>query len=497
MDAREVLRIAARMWRIPVVALLAAILAFGGSYAFSPTYAASTSLLIRGRDATVLTTTGASLDQQPGVVDASLAKALGETQSALASSRTSAEMVVNELHLDQPKPKPSGFISSTKRQAGDAFRKTKAYLTHGFYAKPDPHNGAVESVMTGVSAKPRKDSYAIDLIATADNPQLAADMANSASNALVTVSHDRFQKESTAFRDFLAQQVGVAEQDERTALSAVREFRQKHNISDAQYQSNLDATASQNARQSLLDARVDLKATQAELEATRRSLSAVPQQQAVTNRITTGRSTTEIQQNGSNQVFVTLEGNRQRLEAELAGKQAKVSALNGTGGRAAAANLSADEIALRDLDLKASIASDTVIKLRDRHQQAVLDSASGRVDLTRIDQAGVPTYPVAPKRYLYMGMGMVLGALLGLVLSYFAARRRGETLLPTFGVPANAPFANAPFANAPFADGQPATQQYFDVRNGDPPTIPVPVAAGARESAGRFEVFGNGQRNEG
>ncbi len=45
-------------WRIPVLALLSALLAFGGSFLVTPQYTATTRLLIHGRDATFLNSTG-------------------------------------------------------------------------------------------------------------------------------------------------------------------------------------------------------------------------------------------------------------------------------------------------------------------------------------------------------------------------------------------------------------------------------------------------------
>ena len=63
-------------WRIPVIALLGGLIAFGGSFIAAEKYSSTTRVLIRGREATFLTTSGTDLSQAPGVIDASLAKSL-------------------------------------------------------------------------------------------------------------------------------------------------------------------------------------------------------------------------------------------------------------------------------------------------------------------------------------------------------------------------------------------------------------------------------------
>ena len=63
-------------WKVPVVVLLAGIIAFGASFMFSAEYVSRTRLLVHGREATFLTTNGTDLTNQPGVVDSSLATAL-------------------------------------------------------------------------------------------------------------------------------------------------------------------------------------------------------------------------------------------------------------------------------------------------------------------------------------------------------------------------------------------------------------------------------------
>ncbi len=94
-----------------MVGLLAAALAFLASYLVYPTYESSTRLLVHGRDATFLSSTGEDLASQPGVVDASLSQALLSTYAGIATSRTVAVAVTDELALDQKPPSTSPYAA--------------------------------------------------------------------------------------------------------------------------------------------------------------------------------------------------------------------------------------------------------------------------------------------------------------------------------------------------------------------------------------------------
>lgn len=313
-------------WRVPVIALLGGLLAFGGSFAFAPTYASSTKLLVRGRDATFLTTTGADLSAQPGVVDSSLAKALGETQSALITSRAVAEKVVDQLDLAQPKPEPSGWFAKTRRFLGDGYKRTRAILTFGFYKEPELRAGTIAAVHSGLTAAPVRDSYVLELVATADDPQLAADIANAAADALVEVSTARFRADAESYRDQLKTQFDQAAEQERLASEAIIARR---------YALGIDAT---------------------------------------------GRSDSEVP------------------PVELA--------------------------ALGRLEEEQSIASARYREVATEYQEAQANVERPRVEVTRVDEADVPLYPIKPVRYLYLGVGLVFGAVIGFFWSWYRLMKR-------------------------------------------------------------------------
>jgi len=150
-------------WRVGVVAVMAALIAFIGSFALSATYQATTRVLIRGRDTTLLDGNGASLASQQGVVDSQLATALSDTQAALVSNRAVATRVVDDLHLDQPRAKPGGPGAKVRRGFTSVYKHLRAFVTHGFYKEPDRRTAAIDAVQKGLTAAQGHNGFALEL----------------------------------------------------------------------------------------------------------------------------------------------------------------------------------------------------------------------------------------------------------------------------------------------------------------------------------------------
>jgi uncharacterized protein involved in exopolysaccharide biosynthesis len=401
---------------LAIVPVLAGLVAFSGSYVLSPTYESTTRLLIRGRDTTFLTSTGQGLDRQASVVDASLTKALGETQSALLSSRAVSEMVVDDLRLDQPVPKKRGAVARLRSAVSGGVQRVRAYLTHGFYAKPEPRTEAVDRVYEGLSARPLKDSYVIELRATADSGPLAKSIADAAADSLVEVSKRRFQQDSVAYRDFLAAQVARADQDQKVATDAVRMFKEQHRIGDVTLQIQLSETGAQQLRAQREQVQVDLDGARAEAAAIDRTLQSTPPTDSQTTKVQTGRSNTEIQSSVANTAYTQLLTSKQQLEARIAGLEARKGAIDRALAPGVSKALTNEEAELAHLELQRTVAADTYKDLSARYQEAVVSAERGTVELTRIDQAATPTYPVSPVRYLYLFLGFLFGGVAVLAL---------------------------------------------------------------------------------
>ena len=412
-------------WRVPVVALLAAVLAFAGSFAIAPTYASTARLLVRGQDATVLSGKGQQLQQ--GFMGSDLAKALGETQAALVQTDTVARAVVRDLRLDE-RPQPHrGVFGQAKHLVGALVKRTRAILTHGFYAEPSKSEGLVQGVGAGLSGTPVKDSYVLEVRATSDDPKLSAAIADDAADVLVRTGNERFRGDSTRYRDVLRVRLAAAVAEQATAAQAVGSYKSTHGIGDISTTLGVDAQALQSLKDRQRQANADRASAQAQLASVEQSLALTPARSSSDQVITTGRGTSTI---GSSAVSTAYEGllvARAQLRAQIAGLDAQAAAI---GGQLASATssptpLTRDEAALAPLLLTQQADSQTVQALTKDFEEATLAAAAGDVQLARVDHAIVPVYPVSPVRYLYLGLGLVLGAVLGLVLSARRLRRVG------------------------------------------------------------------------
>ncbi len=445
--------LARRYWRIPVVAFLGAVLAFVASFAIPKQYASGTRLLVRARSTTFLTDSGDDLSKQPGVIDATLAKALGQTQGALLATRTVAEMVVDELNLDErPAETASGPIGAVRNALTGVYKRTRAILTHGYYKEPALREGAVDAVFAGLSAVPLKDSYVLDLIALADDPVLAANIANAAADALVAVSTARFKEEAERQRDFLSTQRLRAEEQSNAAEAALRDFKQSHNVSDVALQIELNAKAADDVATQARDTAVALRSNRAALASVERSLKTAPPTAVGTNDIETGRSTTRIEMTSPDSTYQSLVIKRDGLMAEIASLEARQAGLDQLINPDAS-SLSDEEAELQRLQLAVSTANDTFREVNTQFEAALLNSQSVPVELSRVDRASPSLYPVKPVRYLYAIMGLLSGALLALGLTVLRERRRAPG--PPMGPGPVAP--SPPGVHQPVPDPVPAT----------------------------------------
>jgi uncharacterized protein involved in exopolysaccharide biosynthesis len=414
-------------WRVAVIGLLAAMIAFLGSFIVPATYGASTRILIRAKDTTVLNSNGTPLGQQPGVVDSQLSSVLSDTQSALVSNRAVAERVVDELKLDKMTDNSDGIVATARRAFADAYKRTRAIVTHGFYKEADKRTAKIDMVQGGLGAKQVEDGYAMDVAATWDDPKIAAAVANAAADALVEMGNERFEAEAEAYRQFLETQTGEAIDTERGARDALARFKAEHGIvttpeQDAQF-----------VLQSEEDVHGQVRQTEADLEAARGQVASLQSDleqtnpQVTTNQeIETGRSRTTITDNNQNPAYTQLLSQVQSGQANVAALSARLGALRDALANATvdSTGMSEDGAELARLQLDVQVTSDTRVQLATELEGATVNAQRTSVEVTRIDKAVPPTYPIAPKRYLYLAVGLLMGALAGFVWSFLRVQRR-------------------------------------------------------------------------
>jgi uncharacterized protein involved in exopolysaccharide biosynthesis len=423
-------------WRVVVIGFLAMLVAYLGSFALAPTYSSTARVLLRANTTTSLNSTGGDLSGQSGLVNSQLATALADTQAALVSNRHVAEVVVDKLKLDEPKAEKNGPIAKLKRGIASVYKHARGYLTAGFYKNPSKHEVAVETVAKGLTAKQVHDGFALDVTGSWTEAKSAADIANTAADALVQESNARFRTESATFRDYLKGQVAKALTAEQAARSALARYKTANNIVSSPEADLQVSTESADALRS------QVRAAQAELDADRAQVSALDAQLAntptnadTTQQIQTGRSSTKITQTDSNPVYTALLTQRQQAAATVAAVSARLGALQGAlaSSTGSTGTVSEQQAQVDKYQLDLTIASDTRQKLAQQLESATVNAQSPQVELTRVASAGTPTYPIAPKRYLFLIVGLFLGALVGFVWSFFRVQKRQPVYTPSDG----------------------------------------------------------------
>src|SRR2546423_2323533 len=152
MELARGLRIARRHVRlIAIIAVAAAVLAYAASYVVPPGYSATSTVLVRARDARFLTAASQDLSKDPGSANTAIGKALTQTNAGLVKSRDVAVAIVTDLHLDVPPPPDTSIVGTIRGALKQVARVIVALIKYGYYAEPTP----VEAAGTETQSKPQ------------------------------------------------------------------------------------------------------------------------------------------------------------------------------------------------------------------------------------------------------------------------------------------------------------------------------------------------------
>jgi uncharacterized protein involved in exopolysaccharide biosynthesis len=423
MDLMQIARlIRHHVWLIAVVSLITGAAAYAGSYLFTPQYVSTASVLVRPKASTILSSSGAPAAAQPSMVDATSAKSIEETHASLVSSRAVAIGVVQQLSLDK-RPTDTRFLQSLVRNLKQVVTVVKSYVIHGAYVEPSKFEGAVQQTQHNLTGTPIKDSYLIEIKAIADDPNLAASIAQAATDQLIKVSQDRSKRDSEANLKLLTAQLDQARTDYESTEQALLTFEQQNGLTDTTSTLHVTATSQQDLINQLRQDGVDVAAAQAQEKSIEDQIRHISSTDSATSTVANGRSTTTVTNVSANPVYDSLVSERGLLDGQIAGLQAKQAALNAL--LAPAAGLPPpQEAKLRDLQLEESTASDNYRLLSTSYQGALVNNGTDEAELIQADKPGVPLYPDRPIRYLYAIIGLLVGIGGGLLLASIHERRR-------------------------------------------------------------------------
>jgi uncharacterized protein involved in exopolysaccharide biosynthesis len=483
-----------KYWQaIVLIALLSTVAAYASSYLASPSFSSSAHVLLRIHDIRYSSATGQDQGRQQTIFDSALVKTLAQTSSNLIISQTVAEQVVQDLHLDEPRPQAQALFSQIRAALKQAYKVALAYLRYGYYAEPPAHAGAVGLVQGALSAQQLKDSYTMEIKAMADEPELAAQMANSAALAFIAASRDRTSRESEQYRGSLKASVDLALKRANDADDAIRRYREANSITDLPEQLRLSANSQEAARKALLDTESQLTDSHARKDVLQQAIVGVGdttasttsvqtrnntespqtttgtitvQADPATSTIASGRSSTtttsdagttttrnnltttqhsqgttseDHQTLAPNPIYQGLQAASIQLDSDIAGLEARRGQLQSALDRTvqSASMLPRDDAVLAGLRLESDSARSAYSSVRATYDSALVDAASQTPEGTVIDTATPSLYPDKPWRWLFALIGLLVGGLGGLAVGY------AVEAWPTGGRGATAPLAAA------------------------------------------------------
>jgi uncharacterized protein involved in exopolysaccharide biosynthesis len=388
------------------------------------------------------------------------------------TSRDVAESVVNTLKLDQIPPVHHGVLGTVKGAVSSTIKHVRGWLTYGALPTADKHEVAVQTVQHALLASQVKTSYVLAIAAVWSDPQIAADISNAAADALVSLGKKRYDDLTSAYEGELKAQVDKAAAAQGAAQQALGDYQAAHHITDVTVQLQLSAQNRSSLQQQADGLAAQLSSLRAQLNSTVSSLASTPTTSTSTQDVATGRSSTRVNSTQPNSTYQTLTAQAAALRAQIDGLTAQRAAIVGTlsSTAASATPLTAAQTQLARLALTSNVTAQNFSTLSAQYQQALLNSGQNTVETLHIDRAAPPVLPMSPIRYLYLLIGLVLGALLSFLIVHGRVLRRARDAALLDDEPADI----KPADDVP-ADDAPRHVNIVDLVDAEASAIPVQV----------------------
>ncbi len=210
MDFREYLRIAlVNRKLIAYVTGVAFLVALAGSLLIDPQYSAKTTVVIKSAlnqpRITLSSGSGSVGDSQNGI------QLMGETYREILRSRTIAEKIVAELHLDDAAAAGRTSRRGIGKTVGMIKRKTIKFLRYGTFKTLPPHDQLIQGIQDAITTSLLPKTGLIEIKAVYEDADTAAKVANSAARNFVEHMKDMNSAEARVAKEFIQERVKVAE----------------------------------------------------------------------------------------------------------------------------------------------------------------------------------------------------------------------------------------------------------------------------------------------
>jgi len=207
----------------------------------------------------------------------------------------------------------------------------------------------------------------------------------------------------------------------------IQDSKEANGITIVSEQLKLSASSQESVRQALRQAEADLDAALAKQLSVERSLASVSSTEESSTTVQSGRSATTTTATAPNKLYQDLQKALSDVRSDVASLKARVGTLQAQLGSATTTGtgvLPAQEAKLNDLELTRSTRQSAYTAIRSSYDEAILNSAQGADEVSRVDHPTVPLYPDRPVRWMFAALGLVLGATFGIALAAWLDRRR-------------------------------------------------------------------------
>jgi len=286
--------------------------------------------------------------------------------------------VVRKLKLDEKTKKepPEDTIFAQlydylKTLANDLMEEAKdawAIFKYGKLLKDDPFTKAVKDVGKGLTLKSYEDTYVFEIKFSGDDPQTAADVANTTANLFIEFLEKMRSVEAKDSADRLKSEVEQSRERLAGARESLREYKSSHGI--FLYKEEYDAK---------LRVISDLTVELAKLD----------------QSLATGAFDA-----------ITYEKKRVRLLKILDEKRAELAPLP----------MIERELQLRQADVDVADATYAIVAKEMKDAEIKSDAIS---EARLVSPSFVPQVPSRPRREIYAGTALLTGLLVGVALAFF------------------------------------------------------------------------------
>lgn len=376
----EAIRIVRNQWRMLLLLCLSATVTTGLlTYVVSEKYDASALILVRPQPN--ITINPVKDDRQLlnfPLVGGSMSKVEipSNTYIEIIRSRAVGEKVVRLLHLDREKVVSGPYLKRVMASMRKKGRELAILLAQiGKYGRvigqPSALEKAVEDFERNVSLKAIKDAYQFEIKYASEDPQEAADVANTAVNVFLEHMRELNAEESSSTVAYLAEQLRRSEKELFEARAALRQFK--------------EANGTVSFKDEATEEIKIIAGMESDLEKANVKLAGLVNQLAP-----------------SNPKVESLEAEKVRLVAAIKQRQTKLHALPER------------ERQLTTLTVRVDTLDDTVKLINKEYEQARIRSGTSVREIEVVSRAVPPFYPARPVKAMYVMAALVISLLAGI-----------------------------------------------------------------------------------